>query len=848
MNLNIPRAISLFFFLMCTYLSEDVVAQKITKAFEEYRSDFSGEKIYIHLDKSVYHYSDNIWFKVYLVDGLSNIANAISNVVYVDLIDQSGKLIISKKVKIENGGGNGDFKLSKDFIEGTYEVRGYTNFMRNFGDEFFFKQRVVILNGHSLSQNEDKSSNVVSGKNAKPNSRKENIGTPFHLDFFPEGGNMIEGITNAVGFKATDLLGKGIDVRGEVIAEKGEVVATFESLKFGIGSFFFRPAQGEVYKVIARMDNAEWVFDLPKPEPTGIMMRVNQSTKGVIKVSLKTNVLGNLEDCTLIGQMRGELILARENIKSYKDGAIIVFSSKDFPVGILQLTLFGKNNEPQCERLVFVKNESQSSSLSITTDKTAYQKRDKVELFVDMKGMAFGLNSSVGVTNSSVLGTDSEYSDNMLSYLILSSDLKGVIENPGYYFSENVDLVERRRALDNVMITHGWRRFSWKTVLNKGLKKPIIEAQKGFNISGKVVTTNKKQELVTSGNVSLAVSSVNGFTIDQTDIDEHGIFLFSRLNIPDSARLLLTALGGKTKKGGNNNVKLNNKVRILLDQEEGLKTQEQVPRAFFKAPINDLDTTYFKTLDQISVAYDFKNSILLEELTIKGRSQEKNDPFFDNSKMYRKPSHRVVFDSIPGYQAANSIFDLLKGRVPGLNVVGSGIDQNILIRGISSLSLSSNPLYLLDGMPVEASIVFALFPANVAYIDILKGASAAIYGAGGANGVIAIYTRGVNGFKEVENFELEDRGRLNYTFNGYNKAREFHVPRYDIDKPEYIKPDYRSTLYWNPNVELNEAGQGQFTFSTSDDIDSTFKIELEGITSDGQPIRVVKYFYTGQNQ
>lgn len=848
MNLTISRAISFTFFLLCICLSEDVVAQKIASDFEKYASDFSGEKIYIHLDKPVYHYSDDIWFKVYLVDGLSNIPNTISNVVYVDLIDQSGELIISKKVKIENGGGNGDFKLSRDFVEGSYEVRAYTNYMKNFGSEFFFKQRIEILNGHSLSQNEGKISNLDSGRKTKQNSRKEKNLAPFHLDFFPEGGDMIEGITNAVGFKATDLQGRGIDVKGEVIAEKGEVVATFESLKFGIGSFFFTPVQGESYQVIARADDSESTFDLPKSKSSGIMMRVNNSPKGVIKVLLKTNVPGKLDDCILIGQMRGEVILTRNNIRSYKDGAIIVFSSKDFPDGILQLTLFGKNNEPQCERLTFVINESQNSSVTVTTDKTSYRKRDKVELFVEMKGMIFGQNSSVGVTNSRVLGSDNEYAANMLNYLILTSDLKGAIENPGYYFSENVDRVERRRALDNVMMTHGWRRFSWKTVLDNKVKKLKIEAENGFNIRGQVVTANKKEELVTSGYISLALRSVNGLMIDQTDIDEYGIFSFSNLDIPDSAQLLLIARGDEKRKGGNDKINLNSKVRIIMDQEVDLENQEHRLKEFFKTPIQALDTAYFKTLDQITVAYDFKNSILLEGLTIKGKTHEKNDPFSDNTKMYRRPSHRVVLDSIPGYQAAITILDLLKARVPGLMVVGSGINQRVLIRGVSSFSLSSEPLYLLDGMPVEKSIVFTIPPVNVAYIDILKGASAAIYGTGGANGVIAIYTRGANGFKEVENSSPEDRGRLSYSINGYNKAREFYVPQYDIDKPEYIKPDYRTTLYWNPNVELNEEGKAQFTFFTNDDIDSTFQIELEGITSDGQPIRAVKYIYTGQNQ
>lgn len=847
MNLSPSRIpATIFFLLFISFISEDSFSQKIPKEFEEYKTTHSGEKIYMHLDKSIYHYSDAIWFKIYLTDGLTNLPGALSQIVYVELIDESGAIILTKKVKIENGTGNGDFSLSKDFMAGTYRIRSYTNYLKNFGNQFFYHRNIIILNGNSEKQN--LAQKLDGTKNTDSDTVK--TGEPFHLDFFPEGGDMVEGITNPVGFKATNLKGEGIDVSGKIINTKNEILATFESFKFGIGSFFFRPTGGEKYRALVKSKNDEWTFDLPKPLTKGFAIRVNNITEGVIKILLKTNIPEGLEDCTLVGQMRGKIILAKANIKSNKDEAMIILSSRELPNGVLQLTLFGKNNEPHCERLVFIQSDFYVPRLEVTTDKTNYKTRDKVEVEItpNKNNDSFYINSSVSVTNSEVFGREKVYADNIVSNLLLTSDLNGNIENPGYYFSEYDDENQRKRALDNVMITHGWRRFAWKDVLDENRQTLKYSHEKGFIISGQVVSANRKKDPITSGYVSLALKSKNGMTFNQADTDENGYFEFSNLNIPDSTQVLLTAFENKIQEGKKDSVKMNKKVRILLDTEFDPIFQNKRIEIFEEKIISNADTTYFNTLDKISAAYDFKNTILLNEVTVKSRIQNKNDPFRESAKLYNEPDSRVILDSIPGAQSAINIFDLLRGRVPGLRVVGNVGDQQVIMRGPSSFGGSSVPLYLLNGIPVDSSVAFDILPIDIAYIDVLKGTRAAIYGAKGANGVIAIYTRTKDQVKKLDDIDYENRGVLNYTYNGYNKVREFYSPRYDVDEPEFIKPDFRTTLYWNPKIEINEQGQTKLVFFTNDHNNSTFKIEIEGLTNNGMPIRLEKYFYTGAKQ
>jgi len=826
---------------------EKTTAQSIAEKYRVYKQEHATEKIYIHFDKSVYHYSDDIWFKVYMLDGLTNLPTALSNVVYVELIDVSNNILMTSTVKMEHGSGRGDFKLSKDIAGGSYKVRAYTNHMRNWGDKFFFQKAILVINGNADEMDEQ----LISKDNVQkenPNDSSTIVNDkPFYLDFFPEGGDMIEGITNQVGFKAVGLVGRGVDVRGDIIDENGGVVSSFESFKFGMGSFFFRPQPNKKYKAVAYVNDQKWTFDFPVAKPKGYVMRIDYLRGDKMKILLKSNIQEGLKECSLIAQIHGELIAEMEGIKSINDEAMIVIPTEEFRSGILQVTLFDKKNRPQCERIVLINNSNASEDIRMATDKLEYAIRDSVNLTVDMKelvGNSLLLNASLSVTNFGIIEGESKHANNIVNNLLLTSELKGHIENPGYYFDQSIDEFERRRALNNVMITHGWRRFTWDEVLIQESTQHEFGIEQGFIISGQVVTSDNKESPVTSGYASLNLTSVNGMVFDEVQTGENGRFLFDGLDIPDSASVVLTAGINKVKNKNSEETKRQKKVRILLDERSKPDHEIQKSSKVFKAPFKEKDTNYFNTLDKISAAYDEQQTILLEGVTIEDRIYHENDPFLDATKIYGKPTRRVVLDSIPGSQSAMDIGQILRGRIPGLTVLGQPPEQQIVMRGMSSFS-NNAPLFLFNGIPVEADFVFDVIPSDIAYIDVLTGAKAAAYGSRGSNGVIALYTRqGKKGHK-IDDAVYLDRGVLNYTYYGYNTAREFYSPQYD-EKSEFVKPDYRTTLYWNPNLEFDEEGKAQIKFYTNDSKNSKFRIELEGVKNNGQPVRVENFFYTGK--
>ena len=441
-------------------------------------------------------------------------------------------------------------------------------------------------------------------------------------------------------------------------------------------------------------------------------------------------------------------------------------------------------------------------------------------------------NLSMAVTDMDIVNHNPE-GINIKSYLLLQSDLKGKIENPGFYFKD--DKRSTKLILDLLMMTQGWRRFSWQSVMaGEGPDLNRIP-EDGFTFSGRITKLDNTKKPIKA---SVTLSTMTGeMTLSQFTTDDDGYFRFAGYQLDDTTQIVIQANEYKEPKNEKQAKKGKTKgskyVSIVLENRD-FPTFQDSYLPYIQAPSSDLVERYLKEKAKINkIDSNYRQWIIdLDEITISARRKKESQPFAVASNFYSNPDQRFVLDSL-GMRATNfrNIYDFLNGRVPGVEVRGSFPQQYAIIRGISSIRLTNEAQVVVDGVPVSQSLANLLSMNNVDYIDVLKGSRAAIFGADANNGVIAVYTkRGGDGRPEQPRV-----GIVNFDHPGFYKARTFFTPSYEVEKQEHIKPDFRTTLFWAPTIETNEEGKASISFYTCDK-GGQYEVFVEGMTAEGTPV------------
>jgi len=797
------------------------LSKHISEQLTTYTNTFRQEKIYIHFDKPYYSAGESIWFKTYLVDATTHYPQPLSGLAYVELIDPDGEIISHRNLKITKSGAAGDFSLNDTLPVGNYTIRAYTNWMRNFDEEYFFQKSLPIGSvdstalAESIRQEERVEQESFIFQQSLP---------PIDLQFFPEGGELVDGLVSMVAFKATGPDGLGLAVRGRIVDQNQQLAATFKSQQFGMGRFILKPLANSTYRAEIEVAGVPLTFTLPEVQEQGYTMRATpRYLSEDIRVIVESKSNKGVEDGVLIGHQRG-IPFTSTPVDTDSPYFIAEIPKALFPEGICHLTFFDETGKPQCERLIFVNSPTDLPKLIIENDQSSYTTREKATLRLtleDQNKQPLLASASLTITNPNRISY-SKGDETIVSNLLLTSDLRGNIEQPQYYFNNRSE--ESYQALDNLMLTQGWRRFIWNNVLQDSLSAVEHMVERGFQIKGQMVRYYNREQPV-SGQVTMMVMDSSYFMAEGRT-NESGQFAFVDNQFRDTTELVIQA---RRVKGKKEKLKKDVYIDLELFTEPPVEPQRNPDQSVWLSTMADYLEQQQK-IDQIDEAYNFdEKTIVLEGVEIKGRKNDFHDPFRDANRFYGEPDNRIILDSIPGGAGALSIFDLLR-RVPGVQIFGSYPNQSAVIRGISSFRGSNEAFYLLDGLPADAELINTININDVYYVDVLKGPSAAIFGSRGAGGAIAVYTRRGAGVPTV----TKRLGITNITHPGYYQTREFYTPQYDTEKPEHIKPDFRSTLHWEPTIKFSEEGIAQVEFFTSDE-KANFDIRVEGITVTGQP-------------
>lgn len=829
------------------------------------------EKLYLHLDKPFYGAGEKIWFKGYLVNATTHQDNSQSNFIITELINRSDSIVERKKIRRDSLGFHNAFTLPATLPAGDYYLRGYSNWMLNEDPDFFFSRNIKI--GNSIDntivssieyQQEDDThytakikftSNVQAvfenttikylylenGKIKNKGKKKtdENgwisISLPdlkspaarrievefddpqyiykrtfylpvftndFDVKFFPEGGALLSIPHQNVAFKVQGADGFSKEVEGFLFNSKGDTLTNFRSEHNGMGIFTMNPVDNETYYVTARTnDSITKRFDLPAIEPKGISIAMSHYKQEIRYEIQKTETTEWPQKLFLLAHTRGKLAILQPINPERTFGKM---NDSLFTEGITHFMLIDQQGNALSERLVFVPDHK-PNQWQITADQPTYGKREKVSLQIaakDNEGNPVEGTFSVSITDRKSIQPDS-LADNILSNLLLTSDLKGYVEDPAYYFL-NQD-ARTLRSIDYLMMTHGWRRHKIENVLRTPSLNFTNYIEKGQTISGRIMGFFGAN--VKKGPICVLAPKYN--IIATTETDEKGQFIVNT-SFRDSTTYLVQA---RTKKGFAG-------VDILMDPPQYPVATHKAP--YFNGAATFMEDYLMNTRDQYYMEGGMR-VYNLKEVTVTAKRERPSSKSIYTGGIN---TYTVEEDRLQGY--GQTAFDAAS-RLPSVTITNG---SEIHIRNNSEPAI-----IVIDDIVYEdaSDILKDIQVSDMSSISLLRGADAVILGPRASGGAVVIT------LKDPRNLPARPaQGIITYTPLGYSESVEFYHPTYDTpEKKNAQRSDFRSTVYWNPELRLDAEGKATIEYYTPDST-APEDIIIEGVDKNGKVCRFLQ--------
>jgi hypothetical protein len=783
----------IFLFSVINALSQEGI-EAIKQNFDTYQSRNYREKVFLHTDKTIYATGEIIWFKAYITDAVTNNFSSLSKICYIEVTSAGNKPLLQAKVDINSGTGSGSFVIPSSIRSGNYLIRGYTNWMKNFDPSFYFEQPVTIINPDKKPELIKKDSRLSYG---------DTVNYP-NVHFFPEGGNLVYGLQSRVAFKITNAYAGGMPGSGFILNEKNDTVVSFATEHFGMGAFSFTPSKGHQYHAIIRINNKTFRRDMPEIYTNGWTLNVKEEGNK-LTVTVAANVEAQHYFFFLV-QTKGKIKLAKvQYLKN--DAAIIIVNKSDLDEGISQLTVFNEKRQPVCERLYF-KKPVQSLQMKLINFQQNHKKREKVNLnltAVDANGKLLNADMSVAVYLSDSLQPSQEM--NISNYLVLSSDLKGPVESPQYYFENSGADVDK--ATDILMMTQGWRRFKWEDVLDN--TKPsftFLPEHEGHIITGRISPGNT--------------------------------------GIGDTAIPVYLSVPGNNFKFSNSTSFASGDIKFNVEKFYGRQeiiVQPGIADSNYRIVIdNSFSEKYNENnIRPINIQFNLADEILLRSINAQSDNiyqPAKRENFilprsYDTTAFFGLPSRTYYLDN---YTRFPSMEEVMREYIKEVRVRNRKKAFHFEVFNEAELNyFEEDPLVLIDGVPVfDINKIIEVDPLKIKKIDIIT--NTIFQGRRQYEGIVSYSTYN----SDLEGYAV-DPASLVLEYDGLQFEREFYTPQYESAQQVSSRlPDYRNVLYWSPSLKVIN-GKQDSSFYTSD-VPGKYIVLIQGISSSGLAVFVTTNF------
>ena len=810
-----------------------VIFEQYMNQAQTFADNYPREKAYLHFDNTSYYVGDTIWFKAYVTLAEKQVFSSISRPLYVELVDQAGHVTDKQIIKLSQGEGNGQFVLPQSMLSGYYEVRAYTRWMLAFSDPQYFSRTFPV---YQLSHS-DQLERSISTYELSPSMEKrpEETREKLSLRFFPEGGQLVEGVTSQVAFKAESKNEGNIQLSGTLYTKEGQEITSFETLHDGMGAFEYTPS---ALPAIAKVNfqGKQYEFTLPKALPSGYILKVGNNA-GAISVTVSCNAATPQDTLAVFISHQGrphayQLIHCQAN----KPQQFTVLSRK-LPAGVLQISLLNRAGNTLCDRFVFA---SPRAPLQISPKglKEIYAPYAPIRCELQLNN-AIGepMPGKLSVSIRDAVRSDyMEYDNNIFTDLLLTSDLKGYIHQPGYYFTESS--LRKQKELDILLMVHGWRKYDMTQQIGISPFTPLQLPESQLVLYGQVKSTilkNKLKDIALSVMVKRDAEIITG----QTVTDENGHFSIPLEDFEGSMEAVI-----QTRKVGKER---NKDASILIDRHFSPATRaygykELHPEwgniAHWQQEAEKFDSLYMDSIRRVDGLY------LLDEVEIKSKRRRQSTNM----------ATKINEQSIDAYYDIRQAVDQLRDNGKVVTTIPEVMEKlNPLFywdRKDNSCTYRQKPIcYIMDNKILSSTEVNMMLTEidGLASIIISKGT-------GGVDDEIIQNTKMSNS-NDVDVSELDKYsifyliplprhdvlnkhetaalGTRQTVMQGYTPALEYYSPAYP-DKELYMdKADKRRTLYWNPSVQTDENGKAVIE-CYNNQYSTPLIIQAETLSNDGK--------------
>ncbi len=752
----------------------------LTRKLTAYEQRGPHEKLFLHLDRPLYFSGETMWLKVYAVDGTYSRPLALSSVAYVEVLDAANQPVLQGKVALRQATGQGSFLLPAALPAGHYTVRAYTSWMQNFSPDAYFHCPVTVINA------------------AGPAGAGRRDSASAEARFFPEGGNLVQGLPSRVAFKVTDKAGRGVAATGRVLNQRGAVVARFQTLRLGMGSFSFTPAAGpETYTAVLTLPNGQPLTrQLPAAQAQGYVLHLAEAGPDHLTLTVRASSL-QPHTLYLLAHSRQHVALATR-LPLREGQATLNVNKSDLLAGVSHFTLFTAEQRPVCERLYF-RPPPRALAISARPDKPAYTTRDKVSVQLGLPDQPAALPASLSMAVYRLDSLNAAPPVAIDRYLALLADVRGPVESPDYYFSATGP--EVAEATDNLLLTQGWSRFRWAEVLAAPPKPfefvpelygPIVQAR-----LTRAATRQPYPELTAYLAVPSRVAQPR-----TSRSDAQGLVRFEPGLLTGSRELVL-----QTDPGQDSTAQM-----TVLSPFSTQFARPALPAFGLSARFRtDYARRYFQAQVQRAFADKYRNRFAPEPV--------------DSMAFFGKPHETYFLDK---YTRFKVLEEVLREYVPGVMVrIRKDGFHLLVVDKVSRTVLKENPMVLLDGVPVfNINKMMAMNPLKIRKLEVVDSRyfqGPAIY-----DGIVSFST-----YKgDLEEFPLDPRV-LVQEYEGVQRQREFYAPRYDTPAAAQSRlPDLRNLLYWNPDITLTGSAARTLDFYTGDQA-GRYLVVLQGLAANG---------------